>query len=163
PARLTETEIASLRSETAVRVKALESATSTAPTMPSSTASHGPRPGSTPTPPPAVPAAAATDPALRDILQRRLNLLEEYDKAVKTLKKASKPQPTPEQQAAESQDELHRQNAILEQAATRPETLLPPSFRSLPSGGFPPLGGEMKEALEATTNDLKEWKSKLEA
>jgi potassium efflux system protein len=159
PAGLTEADIVSLRADTAAQLKALESAT---PTMPSSTAATTPRPGSTPAPTPAAPAGAAADPALHDLLQRRLNFLEEYDKAVNTLKKATKPEPNPEQQVAESKAELHRQHAILERAAARPETLLPPAFRSPAAGGSSSLDGEMKDALEATTNDLKEWKSKLE-
>jgi hypothetical protein len=50
----------------------------------------------------------------------------------------------------------------LAQAATRPETLLPPAYRALPAGDSPHLNTDMKDTLEAATNELKDWKTRLE-
>jgi potassium efflux system protein len=159
----TEADVASLRAQTSEQVKALEPASSTAAVSPSAT-TVGSRLSSTPTPAPgpALSTQATSDKPLRDILQARLRWLEEYDKAVEALKKASNPELSPEHQMDESKKELRRLHADLGQAAKQPETLLPRAYRGLSAGGSPALSAEMKDGLVTTTNDLKEWKTKLE-
>ncbi len=103
------------------------------------------------------------DKQFRELLQDRLRWLAEYDKAAKALKKATNPDRSPEQQLDEAKDQLGRLQAILSQAATRPETMLPPAYRALQAGTSPHLNSEMKDALEAATNELKDWNSKLES
>ena len=156
-----EADAASLRAQTLKQLKALEAA-SAAPATPSSQPNGaGPRTGSTPSAPATSPPAAADKP-LQELLQDRVRWLDEHDKALKELKKARHPDPSPEQQVIEARNELSRLQAILAEAARQPETLLPPSFRGLGPGGAAPLSAEMKEALEARTIEVKEGKSKLE-
>ncbi len=156
-----EAEAASLRAHTLKRLKALEAAPS-APTTPSpQLTAPGPRTSSTSGAPASSPPVAA-DTSLQQLLQDRLQCLDEHDKALKELKKATHPDPSPEQQALEARHELSRLQAILAEAARQPETLLPPAFRGLGPGGAATLSAEVKEALEARTNEVKEWRSKLE-
>jgi hypothetical protein len=78
------------------------------------------------------------------------------------LKQATHPEPSPEKRLTTARDDLTRFQSVLAQAATRPETLLPQTDSGLPPGGSPALIAEMKDAMAATTNELKEWKSRLE-
>ena len=77
-------------------------------------------------------------------------------------KKAANPDVSPEQQATEANAELARLQALLAQAEKNPDVLLPPPFRATGPGGKPSVNAEMKEALEAATGELKEWKAKLD-
>jgi potassium efflux system protein len=90
-------------------------------------------------------------------------LIDEYDKETKTLKKAIHPEPSAEQQAADGKQELRRLHVIAEEAAARPEVLLPAAYRNLGGIGSVALGPEMKDAIERSTAELKEWRSKLQA
>jgi hypothetical protein len=118
---------------------------------------------STPSTAATTPAESAADKQLRELLQERLRLLEEYDKASAEFKKAVHPEPTAEQQATEARGELVRLQALLAQAAMHPEVLLPPSFPVPGAAARPAVSAEMKEALEAATGALKEYKAKLES
>ncbi len=166
-----EADAAALRAETLERLKAYEpTATSEAAITASS-----PRPGAG-TAAPAAPAANASgaatvlspssDPtskkSLPALLHDRLRWLNEYDAASLALETALHPHPTPEQQAADARGEIARLRNILAQGAQSPESLLPPLFRGKPVKVATAVSSEMKEAIEAASNDLKEWKTKLE-
>ena len=91
----------------------------------------------------------------------RLRLLEEHDR----LRLALQRRPTPNRArntGTEAKAELDRLQTILTQAAKAPETLLPPSFLGSSARVSTALSSEMKDAIEATTNELKEWKTKIE-
>jgi hypothetical protein len=162
--RASEVDVSALRSQTEEQLKALDPAVVAAATA---TDGAGPRSGASTAPPRAstavTPVESALDKPLRELYQVRLRWLEEYDKAAKALKKATNPERSPEHQLAEAKEQLDRVQADLGQAATRPETLLPPAYRALPGGGSPHLNTEMKDALEAATNELKDWKTKLDS
>jgi hypothetical protein len=159
--RAGEVDISALRSQTEEQLKAFDSAAAAGSTA---TATNGidPRPGSSTASPSAVAVESTTDKQLRELLQGRLRWLDEYDRASKALKKATNPERSPEQQLAEAKEQLGRLQAVLAQAATRPETLLPPAYRALPAGDSPHLNTDMKDALEAATNELKDGKTRLE-
>ena len=119
----------------------------------------------------AAPTAASASPAtessadrsLRELLQERLGLLDEYDKAAREFKAASHPEPSPEKQADEARAELARLQSLLNQAASNPDVLLPPTFRGAAAGPKPVVSLEMKEAIEAATGECQESRAKLEA
>ena len=115
---------------------------------------------------PALPAIAS-DPTgarpLPELLRDRLRWLTEYENASAALQKATHPEPSPAQETAEAKEELARLKEILAQAAQSSESLLPPLFRGQMVKVTPALASEMKDALESTSNEVKEWKSKLES
>jgi potassium efflux system protein len=157
----TETATEILRRQTAGQMKALGTASS-----PATSSSSGGGGAVKAIPPPATATsgdnAAGAEKLLGEVLQDRLRLLDEYDKASGDLKKAAHPDPSPEKQLSEAQDELARSQALLAQSEKRPETLLPHPERVRPSGDYPIALSVMKDELESTTNELKECKSKLE-
>jgi potassium efflux system protein len=155
-------DLAALRAETAKQLKALEAGSPTSAPASATTTAAGPRPGSATPSTPAPTPETADDKPLRDLLVDRLRWLDESDKASAALKRVTHPEPSPEQQLAEAKDALGRLHAILAQAGAQPEALLPPAYRGRSAVGSPAVSAEMKEALEATTNELKEGKSKLE-
>jgi len=115
----------------------------------------------------AVRAPAATDLAVNksitELLHDRLGWLEEYDKEYAALHQVTHPEPSPERQAADAKADLNRLEAIIAQAAESPETLLPPFFRGSSNPVSAVLSSEMKDALAATTNEWKDWKSKIDS
>jgi hypothetical protein len=115
---------------------------------------------------PAAHPSPSSDPtgrkSLPDLLRDRLRWLKEYENLSVALQKATHPQPSPTQEAAEAKEELTRLEDILSQAAQTPESLLPQLFRGPTVKVSTAQSSEMKDALESTSNDLKEWKSKLE-
>ena len=157
-----EAEIAALRAEIGNQTQAVNPAASSAGAAGSPGVSS--RSGTTPpgTPNPTPPPESTADKPLREVLQERLQLIEEYNKASLEFKKAQSPEPRPEKQADEAKAELARQQALLAQAAANPEILLPQTFRSSGPAGRPAVNAEMKEAIEVATGELKECKSKLE-
>ena len=158
----TEAEIAALRAEIGNQIRAANPDTPSAGAVGSPAASSraGTAPPAPTNPPP--PSESAADKQLREVLQERLRLLEEYDKASLEFKKAHEPEPRPEKQADDARAEVARQQALLAQAAANPEILLPQTFRSSGPGGRPAVNAEMKEAIEAATGELKDCKSRLE-
>ncbi len=102
------------------------------------------------------------DKFLTTLLQDRLRWLNEYDTTALALQKATHPEPSPEQQAADARAELKRLQAVLTQATTAPETLLPPLFRDRSVKVSSSLASEMKDAIETASNDLKDWRTRLE-
>jgi potassium efflux system protein len=108
-----------------------------------------------------TPATAATNKALRDVLEDRLRWLDEWDK-VKEEQARHDAEPSAERHAASMKADLERLKAILEQSSREPESLLAGAFRN-PSGPVTDATrAEMKEALEAAKNDWNDWKTKLE-
>jgi hypothetical protein len=105
---------------------------------------------------------ASVKPPLRDLLEERLRLLDEYDKTSHALDRVTHPKPTPEQQSAEARAELRELDTVLSLADLGPEVLLPPLFRGTSVAVSRTLPSEMKAALEATSNEVKEWRIKLE-
>ncbi len=104
---------------------------------------------------------AAAKP-IRDLLQERLRRLEEYDTLSLALQKVTNPQPSPETQAEEAKTEYRSIQKILDTAAKSPESLLPASFRAVSKSATGAISPEIKDALDSTAEELKEWKSKLE-
>jgi potassium efflux system protein len=128
--------------------------------------------GSTPpvpegAPPVTSPSSISIDhgaqKSLYKLYQERVHWLDEYDKLTLAQNRAASPESSPENQAAQAKAELKNLNEMLAQAANAPETLLPPSF--LKTSGKSPRAfvPEMKDAIDATTNEMGEWKGKLEA
>jgi hypothetical protein len=158
-----EAEIAALRAEANGQLQAIS------PSVPSAGAS-APSAVSTPRAGTATPVTANANPTtesagdkqIRELLQERLRLLDEYDKASAAFKKANNPDPTPEKQADEAKSDLARRQALLTQAATNPEVLLPQAFRASATGAKPSVNAEMKGAIETATGEVKESKAKLE-
>jgi len=170
-------DTAALRAETNLRLKAFgasgmpnDKASATGNASPDS--APGSAVGPAPTRPDgaagsAVRAAAATDSAVHKpipaLLRDRLHWLEEYDTAFAALQQATHPEPSPESQAGEAKADLNRLEAIIAQAAKAPETLLPACFGRSSNQGSIVLSTEMKDALEATTNEWKKWKLKIDS
>ena len=79
--------------------------------------------------------------SLQKLFQDRLHWLDEYDKLTVAQKRAASPDASPENQAAQAKAELKTLNEMLSQAASAPESLLPPSFsrrqQSLPACSCP--------------------------
>ncbi len=156
PSDPSDAEVAALKAETTGQLQRV------GPLAPTAQA-----PGAASTPsvanPPATPLDSATDKPLRDVLQERIALLDEYDKASKKLKKAAHPDPSPEKQVAAARSELARWQSLLARAGADPDVLLPPTFRAAGPGGRPSVSAEMKEAIEAAAGEVKECKAKLES
>lgn len=147
-----EAEVMALRAEVAGRVQAIV-ATAAGQAQPGA--------GGTAASPKAVEAAGSSvDVKVRELLEERLKLLEEYGKELAAFQKASHPEPSPEKQSDEAQTELARLQALLSQAARHPEVLLPQAFRA---SGRPAVSVEMKDAIQAAASDRKECQAKLEA
>jgi hypothetical protein len=149
-----DAEVAAQRAEAAGQLQAINPPASAAPRA-GARAPVADAPGSSP--------GSAADQPLRALLQERLRLLEEYERASSAFLKADRPEPSPERQAQEARSELARLQALLAQAAAHPEALLPPTFGASGAGGKPPVNAEMKEAIEAATGEWKEWRARLEA
>ena len=110
----------------------------------------------------AAASLSTPDKVLSTLLHDRLRWLNEYDATALALNKATHPEPTPEQQAAEAKAELRKLQTILSQAMTAPETLLPPVFRDHAVASSSAFALEMKDAIETATNEWKDWRTKLE-
>jgi len=173
----TKADVEALRAATTEQLKVSQPATmheTAGSTGSSNTSPNGASPsvaGSVPAKPGGSSAAtnsaasrpeAAVKPPLRVLLEERLRLLDEYGEASQALEKVTHPEPTPEQQSAEARAELRELEAVLSRAAKDPDTLLPPLFRGSSVTVSRTLPSEMKAALEATSNELKEWRIKLE-
>jgi len=107
----------------------------------------------------------ATTPSLpkpiRELLEERLKLLDEWDEVYKIRQEAEHPKKTPEQEIAELKTELAQMQATLDKAVKDPSTLLPAAFRQ-PVKDVNAVCAEMKEVIDTAKADLKDWKAKLE-
>jgi hypothetical protein len=159
----TEPETAAVRAETNERLKGLGAAPTPDATQ---AASESP---TTKTDAPARSAGlsgmardlAVVQP-LQKLLENRLLMLDEHSKLVLALKKATIPQISPEHQADQLQTELAQIQAMLKQSDEHAETLLPVSFHKTAATPRTALVSEMKDAIDATTHELGQWKSKIE-
>jgi potassium efflux system protein len=88
-------------------------------------------------------------------------LIEAYERDTEAIQKATNPESNPETQRSEATAELLRLQQILNEAATSADALLPPSFRNPRANAANSPAMEMRNALEAEGNELKEWKGKL--
>ena len=105
----------------------------------------------------------ATKP-IRELLEARQGLLQEWEKINKERAEVENPERSPEREAAEFKAELDKTRALLEQSAKSPDALLPEVFQAKDADPKPSDGrlGEMKEAIDAARNELKERTSELE-
>ena len=167
-----EPDVAALRAETIERLKAYEpiaagsAATSAGLSRSNLASSPVARSVGVPSASSAGTAAlssVSSEPTLKKplpvLLRDRLGLLNEYDEISRTLQQTNHPDPSPERQVADAKSELVRLQSILSQD---PETLLPAMFRGQSANNSTAAGSAMKDAIEATRSDLKEWKTKLE-
>jgi hypothetical protein len=106
--------------------------------------------------------ATSSSKALRETFEERLRWLDDWDKAVKARKDAEHPETSPERQAADWKADLERVKTQLDQAAKKPERLLPSSFRNLSGQLSDSVRADMKEAIDSAKGDLKDWEGKLE-
>ncbi len=106
--------------------------------------------------------ATVVSKALRALLEERLALMTEWDKVVKERQAAENPDSSPDKLAAHWKAELERLRATLEQTVKSPDALLPASFRKIPAHVPDASLAEMKEAIEASQAELKDWSAKLE-
>jgi len=96
-------------------------------------------------------------------LSQRLRWLDEYEGTTQALQRALSPEPSPEKQRTEAEAELLRLQETLNQTAISVDSLLPPVFRNPRANDVNSVGLEMRNALEAERNDLKQWEAKLES
>lgn len=89
---------------------------------------------------------------IREALDRRLVLLNQWVEANRQKAEALDPKPSPEQLAGEAKADLDRTRSLLDQAGKAPDGLLPEAFGPLPPGAQPKTGEvhlvEMKEAID---------------
>ena len=83
-------------------------------------------------------AESAADKPLRELLQERLRLFDEYDKATTSFKKAAHPEPNPEQQANDARGDLLRLQALWHRRRCIPRSCC---RRRSPSRGRVPVPG----------------------
>lgn len=104
--------------------------------------------------------ASPPDKALREILDARMALLDEWDKVTKARAAAENPDPNPEKLAEDWKLDLAQTQTLLDQSARTPEILLPPSLRNLPAQVSETIQSQMKDAIASARDDLKEWSDK---
>ncbi len=107
----------------------------------------------------------ATKP-IKEVLERRLQLLELWKKEFKGRQEAEHPSPSPEQVAAEVKVDLERTKALLDQSNKTPDALLPEVFQPLAAEASKTREvrlAEMKEAIDAARAEVKERSTELEA
>jgi potassium efflux system protein len=158
-----QSESESLRAETLERLKAMgtgspadsDASGSAAP----ATKADGPVPqGAVST----ISAEHIVQKPQQKLLQDRLHWLDEHAKLAVALKKSSGPESSPERQSDQLKAELKQLQAMLAQTNENPGTLLPPAFGKHSGTATGALVSEMKDAIEATTHEVGEWKSKAE-
>ena len=110
-------------------------------------------------PDPKAKEATAADKALREVLEDRRRLLDDWEKAAEARSSAENPKVTPEKQAADDKADLERARAMLDQAARNAEVLLPVSFRNLPAKVDEEARAEMKEAIAGAEAELARLES----
>jgi hypothetical protein len=102
-------------------------------------------------------AAKQAVKALQDVLQERLQRLDDYDKVVKELKDLTNPEANPDRKLAEAKAEQERAQAQLNQPI---ESLLPEVFTQ--KGKIAEAArNQMKEAIEGTQKDIQDYQDKI--
>ena len=110
----------------------------------------------------AISSDHLTERPIQKLLQDRLHMLDEHSKLTLALREATSPEVSPEHQAEQLKAELKQIQVMLAQADKNPQTLLPSSFHKAPGMAPPALVSEMKDAIDAATHELGEWKNKAE-
>ena len=110
----------------------------------------------------AIGSDHASSKSLQKILQDRVHLLDEHSRLTSALQEAVNPPISPEHQVEQLKSEIKQAHAMVTQADRNPATLLPSSFHKAPGKASPGFVSEMKDAIDATTHELREWRSKLE-
>jgi hypothetical protein len=100
---------------------------------------------------------------LREAFEDRLRWLDEWEKATKARQDAEHPAQSPERELSLVKIELERLRAALDQASRDRASLLPESFRVRPDQVTSSIMDEMKQAIEAAQNELKQASSELES
>ncbi|MGO9466491.1 MAG: mechanosensitive ion channel domain-containing protein [Isosphaeraceae bacterium] len=172
---LSSVDVAASRSELLERVRGLEAPSTHGAPGASGASNAGPPAGSaaglprgagiaqTASATPSSVLEQTTDKPLRELLEIRLRWLEEYERATEALRKATSPDPSPEAQRTQAKAELLRLQEILHEGAATADALLPAVFRNPRPNDVNALATEMRNALDAERNDLKEWKAKIES
>ncbi len=118
----------------------------------------------------ALKAAEAKDnPAnkpIKEVLERRLQLLELWKKEFKGRQDAEHPSTSPEQVAAEFKGDLEKTKSLLDQSNKTPDALLPEPFQPLAAEASKTREvrlAEMKEAIDAARAEVKDRSGELEA
>lgn len=166
-------DVAAARSEAVERLHALEAAAPHAASGASGAGTAGSqagavllRGGRVAKTPSAIPSSGfeqPTDKSMRELLSERLRWLDEYERTTQALQQALSPEPSPEKQRTEAEAELLRLQETLNQTTVSVDSLLPPVFRNPQANDVNAVGFEMRSALEAERNDLKQWEAKLES
>ncbi len=101
--------------------------------------------------------------ALRDLFDKRVTLLNDWDDAVKEREKAEHPDVNPEKQSATLDADLERTKATLQKALKEPSSVIPAVFRGASGRALSDAERTaMKDAIQAAQNDFKDWSDKLE-
>jgi hypothetical protein len=100
-------------------------------------------------------ADPASSRELKEILERRLHWLQQWEMAVQARNQAEHPPDDPEKQAAKAKADLERAQALLEQAAKDPSRLLPERFRVPDDRATGAMLAELKEAIDAVQGELE--------
>ena len=159
-----DSETAALRAETLDRLKAMGALTTPEPATAASPTGAAKPDGA---PQAAAIPSTATDHIAhkpqQKLLEERLTWLEEHARLTLALKKATSPESSPEHQAEQLKTELKQLQTTLAQSSTNPESLLPGSFLKQRGAAPAVVVAEMKDAIDAATHDLGEWKTRAEA
>ena len=113
------------------------------------------------------PRKTRTSPAtkpIRELLEVRKGLLLDWEKVNKERAEVENPERSPEREAAEFKAERDKTRTLLEQSAKAPDALLPEVFRAKEADAKGVEGrlNEMKEAIDAARNELKDRSAELE-
>jgi len=102
--------------------------------------------------------------ALREVLEARLRLLEEWDRANREREAAEHPEVSPERESAAIRAEAEKAKALLDRSEKAPDALLPGAFQAATESGKPPAARleDMKEAIDTARAELKERSEELE-
>src|SRR5262249_39801814 len=99
-------------------------------------------------------AESDTSKPLREILEERIRLLDEWDKQAAAIKEAEQPEVNPEREAKRLKAELESTRTLLERFAKDPSILLPEAFRKRSPRVTAAELSEMKEAIDEAQKDL---------
>ncbi len=164
PAKDGDSETAALRAETLDQLKAMGALTTPEPATPASSTGSAKTDGAPLAPAhPSISTDSIAQKAQQKLLEERLAWLEEHARLTLALKKATSPEPSPEHQAEQLKAENKQLQATLAQSTANPESLLPHSFQKRSGADAAAIVAEMKDAIDAATHELAEWKTKAEA
>ncbi len=105
---------------------------------------------------------SATQKSLKELWAKRIELLDDWDKTVRSRDAARRPSPTPEREANDRKAELERVKASLEQLKSSPDSAYVDAFITPEIELTETKLAEMQEILNATKTTLKERAAELE-